>query len=69
MTKAIAPKKVYIVIEFAEGEKSVTGVYYLLADARNHARDVAEYASLEPTGKDVWGDDEFGIRIQAFDVE
>lgn len=60
--------QVYIVVEFTEGEKSVAGVYHSLVDARDHASDVAEYAGLEPTSDDVWGDDEFGIRIQACDV-
>lgn len=61
-------KQVYIVVEFVEGEKSVGGVYHSLSDARDHASDVAEYAGLNSTSGDVWGNDEFGIRIQACEV-
>ena len=60
--------QVYIVTEILEGTKQIGGIYKSLKDACEHAKDIAEYAGFEPAGKNVWGDDEYGMRVEVHQV-
>ena len=62
-------KKVYIVTETIDGNKSVGGVYKTLKQACEHAGDVAEYSGHEPQGNNVWGEDEANcIAVEEHDL-
>jgi hypothetical protein len=62
-------KKVYIVTETIDGNKSIGGVYKTLKQACEHAGDVAEYSGYEPQGNNVWGEDESNcIAVEEHDL-
>lgn len=62
-------KKVYIVCEVIDGEKSIGGVYSTRKQALIHAADIAEYSGYDSQGNGVWGDDEDNsIAVQEHDV-
>ena len=60
--------QIYIVTEILEGKTQIGGIYQNLADAHDHAKDIAEYAGFKPAGKNVWGDDHFGMRVDIHQV-